>query len=127
MNAPNNGAQRAGGDKSMAVDQHEEIRRRAYQLWEEEGRPEGAELRHWLQACDELAGDDEHEMMQELIDKDDRDDAALLQGAGESGDLDTPPVTPPDSSAAEGTAIPDVEITTGATPARQKIKRTEGP
>jgi hypothetical protein len=27
--------------------------------------------------------------MQELIDEDDRDDAALLQGAGESGDIHT--------------------------------------
>ena len=69
----------------MATDRHEQIRRRAYEIWEDEGRPEGADLRHWLQASDELAGDDEHETLQELIDEDDRDDTALLQGAGEKG------------------------------------------
>jgi hypothetical protein len=30
------------------------ISRRAYELWESEGRPEGADLRHWLQAEQEL-------------------------------------------------------------------------
>lgn len=32
----------------------EEISRRAYELWEKEGRPEGCDLRHWLQAEQEL-------------------------------------------------------------------------
>lgn len=27
----------------------------------DEGQPEGADLRHWLQAADELAGEDTHE------------------------------------------------------------------
>jgi hypothetical protein len=30
------------------------IARRAYELWENEGRPEGSDLRHWLQAEAEL-------------------------------------------------------------------------
>jgi hypothetical protein len=30
------------------------ISRRAYELWEQEGRPEGSDLRHWLQAEQEL-------------------------------------------------------------------------
>jgi hypothetical protein len=30
------------------------ISRRAYELWEKEGRPEGSDLRHWLQAEQEL-------------------------------------------------------------------------
>ena len=29
---------------------HERIRRRAYELWESEGRPEGREHAHWHQA-----------------------------------------------------------------------------
>ena len=45
----------------MAIDKHEQIRHRAYEIWEAEGRPDGADQRHWLQACDELAGEDEHE------------------------------------------------------------------
>jgi hypothetical protein len=32
------------------------VSRRAYELWEKEGRPEGSDLRHWLQAEQELAG-----------------------------------------------------------------------
>jgi hypothetical protein len=32
----------------------EAISRRAYEIWEREGRPEGADLRHWLQAEQEL-------------------------------------------------------------------------
>ena len=30
------------------------VSRRAYELWENEGRPEGSDLRHWLQAEQEL-------------------------------------------------------------------------
>jgi hypothetical protein len=36
--------------------QEEWIRQRAYQLWEEEGRPGGRALDHWLKAKDELTG-----------------------------------------------------------------------
>jgi hypothetical protein len=32
----------------------EAVSRRAYELWENEGRPEGCDLRHWLQAEQEL-------------------------------------------------------------------------
>ena len=34
----------------------EAIRRRAYELWEAEGRPEGRERDHWLQAELEILG-----------------------------------------------------------------------
>ncbi|PDT34197.1 hypothetical protein CO671_22485 [Rhizobium sp. M10] len=108
----------------MATDKHEQIRRRAYEIWEAEGRPEGADLRHWMQACDELAGEDEDETLQDLLDQDDRDDAALLQGAGESGDLDRPR---PGFGQVSGATPPDIEITTGEKPSRQKIRETEGP
>jgi|SRR5687768_14064917 len=32
------------------------VSRRAYELWEQEGRPEGCDLRHWLQAEQECRG-----------------------------------------------------------------------
>src|SRR6185295_17885625 len=32
----------------------EAVSRRAYEIWESEGRPEGADFRHWLQAEQEL-------------------------------------------------------------------------
>ncbi|MGO6684012.1 DUF2934 domain-containing protein, partial [Rhizobium leguminosarum] len=47
----------------MAIDKHEQIRQRAYEIWESEGCPDGADQRHWLQACDGLAGEDEHETL----------------------------------------------------------------
>ncbi|RUM03959.1 DUF2934 domain-containing protein [Rhizobium chutanense] len=107
----------------MAIDKHEQIRRRAYEIWEAEGRPDGSDQRHWLQACDELAGEDEHETLQDLFDEDDRDDAALLQGAGESGDFDR---RPEKLRRMAGARVPDVEMTTGERPSQRKI-RTEGP
>ncbi|EJC83507.1 Protein of unknown function (DUF2934) [Rhizobium leguminosarum bv. trifolii WSM2297] len=108
----------------MAIDKHEQIRRRAYEIWEAEGRPDGADQRHWLQACDELAGEDEHETLQDLLDEDDRDDAALLQAAGESDDLDRRPA---ESLRQGAKAVPDIEITTGEKPSQRKIRTTEGP
>jgi hypothetical protein len=33
---------------------HDRIRQRAYEIWEQEGRPHGEELRHWLAAFEEL-------------------------------------------------------------------------
>lgn len=32
------------------TDRHEQIRRRAYWIWEEEGSPVGEDLRHWSMA-----------------------------------------------------------------------------
>lgn len=41
-------------DQSRMTDYLERIRRRAYELWEKEGRPEGRELAHWVQAEQEI-------------------------------------------------------------------------
>ncbi|OWV96125.1 hypothetical protein ATY81_27860 [Rhizobium sp. R72] len=113
----------------MAADKHEQIRRRAYEIWESEGCPEGQALRHWQQACDELDGADKSS--QELLSRDDRDDAALLQGAGESGDINHgksgPSTKRPTSPQSFASSVPEVEITTGEAPLRQTIKKTEGP
>jgi hypothetical protein len=35
---------------------HEEIARRAHEIWEQEGCPEGREQEHWLQAERQLLG-----------------------------------------------------------------------
>lgn len=58
----------------MARDMEERIRQRAYELWDNEGRPDGSADRHYAQAADELTGDDEHETLEDLIDEDDRKD-----------------------------------------------------
>lgn len=34
------------------------IRQRAYEIWEQEGRPEGRHAEHWEQACRECERDD---------------------------------------------------------------------
>jgi Protein of unknown function (DUF2934) len=39
----------------MEDDREELIRQRAYTIWEEQGKPEGEDMRHWLQAWQELA------------------------------------------------------------------------
>lgn len=74
----------------MARDQYERIQQRAYEIWENEGRPEGSAARHWDQALDEIAGEDEHETLQDLIDEDDRADH---EGA-ERGSLRTSSINP---------------------------------
>jgi hypothetical protein len=91
----------------VARDKHEQIRIRAHQIWEDEGRPNGGDVRHWLQALDELAGEDDHETLQELMDQDDRLDDAARQPLNN--------------------AVADLQITTGDKSAKQKIKKTEGP
>ncbi|CDX27184.1 hypothetical protein MPLB_920005 [Mesorhizobium sp. ORS 3324] len=44
----------------------ERIRTRAYELWEKEGKPEGADLRFWEQAMSEI---DEEDQRKESPDK----------------------------------------------------------
>lgn len=43
----------------------ERIRARAHALWEREGRPEGREMDHWLEAEAELKAGDEQERRSE--------------------------------------------------------------
>lgn len=38
----------------MAYDREEQIRLRAYEIWENEGYPNGQDLRHWEQAEQEI-------------------------------------------------------------------------
>lgn len=44
-----------------AVNRDDEIRARAYQLWEEEGRPEGRAEQHWFTAKETLAVEENQE------------------------------------------------------------------
>lgn len=36
------------------MNDEERVRQRAYELWEQEGKPEGRENAHWEQACREI-------------------------------------------------------------------------
>jgi hypothetical protein len=105
----------------MGNDVQERIRHRAYEIWESEGRPEYQHLRHWGQASKELGEGCEDED-RERIDRDDRDEAALLQGAGENGDFDGKDI----KSQSSGTPS-EVAITTGQQSVHQAVKKTEGP
>ncbi len=42
----------------MADEKEEAVRLRAYAIWKEEGCPHGHDLRHWLQAKEEMASVD---------------------------------------------------------------------
>lgn len=48
---------RARGPALPEEDNMERIRRRAREIWEAEGRPEGHEREHWLRAQREILGD----------------------------------------------------------------------
>lgn len=43
----------------MDTEREEQIRARAHEIWEEEGRPEGREEEHWRRAAQELVGNDQ--------------------------------------------------------------------
>jgi hypothetical protein len=45
----------------MEADREDKIRARAYQLWEEEGRPEGSAEQHWFTAKESLAVEESQE------------------------------------------------------------------
>ncbi len=45
----------------MEADRDDKIRARAYQLWEEEGRPEGRAEQHWYTARESLAVEESQE------------------------------------------------------------------
>jgi hypothetical protein len=42
------------GERGSKPSQTEQIRQRAYELWEQEGRPEGRQDEHWARACREV-------------------------------------------------------------------------
>jgi hypothetical protein len=48
-------ASRTAAPRRQKEDVRDRIQRRAYELWESEGRPEGREHTHWLQAEREIA------------------------------------------------------------------------
>lgn len=39
------------------MDREEQIKRRAHQIWEREGRPKGRQQEHWDQAVQEIASE----------------------------------------------------------------------
>jgi hypothetical protein len=51
---------RRSDEETMMVDEKiDQVRNRAYQIWERKGRPQGRDLEHWLEAERELEAEDE--------------------------------------------------------------------
>lgn len=55
------------------------IRQRAYEIWEQEGRPEGRHAENWERACRELGGADDANHAAEAM------DANVVSGSGNLG------------------------------------------
>ncbi|UPA24829.1 DUF2934 domain-containing protein [Shinella oryzae] len=47
-------------------DQDDRIRRRAHEIWKQEGSPEGREYSHWLRARAEIRDEDANTITQDL-------------------------------------------------------------
>lgn len=41
----------------MKATREKQIRKRAYEIWEQEGRPHGEDLKHWLKAFEEIGSE----------------------------------------------------------------------
>ncbi len=52
----------------MQGDREERIRRRAYEIWEREGHPEGRGEAHWAQACAEVDAEDKASIVEKAVD-----------------------------------------------------------
>lgn len=71
-----------------AANRDDEIRARAYQLWEEEGRPEGRAAQHWFTAKETLAVEENQESTYLPIDSGtDPEPIEALENAGEFPNL----------------------------------------
>ena len=71
----------------MEANRDDEIRTRAYQLWEEEGRPEGRADQHWFTARESLAVEENHETA--LLPLDTGTDAEPIEAVENAGEFPT--------------------------------------
>ncbi len=99
----------------MENDREARIRERAYALWEQEGRPQGEDLRHWVTALSELDGEDPTP-------------AAVTENTSVLGEPDSPADTPAKTGRATRRSKPaNAQITTGQENAQSAVKHVEGP
>ena len=62
----------------------EKIRRRAYEIWQQEGCPHGDDLKHWLQAFEELGAKADKKLQKPAVKK------SKTPGEGETKAASTP-------------------------------------
>jgi hypothetical protein len=86
------------------------------------------------QTINRRSGNERQQSSQRVPNRDapsNRDEAGLLQGAGESGDLDPPPDDLPETKREKPVKVtsqtPDIDITRAEKPARRNLRETEGP
>lgn len=63
----------------------EKIRRRAYEIWQQEGCPQGDDLKHWLQAFKELGAEADKKLRKPAVKK------SKTAGGGETKAAPTAP------------------------------------
>jgi hypothetical protein len=97
----------------MANDREQEIRKRAYELWEQEGKPHGNDLRHWLKALEQFG-------------KGAAPPAKSKRTARPKASAEIPAETVPQAKKPRTTKDPAVEITTGKELPGKPVKRVEG-
>jgi Protein of unknown function (DUF2934) len=98
----------------MASDREQEIRQRAYELWEQEGKPHGDDLRHWLRALEQFGNGA-------------APPAKSKRTARPKAATGIPAVKVPQARKPKTAKEPAVEITTGKEPPSKQVKRVEGP
>lgn len=103
----------------MSIERDEAIRRRAFEIWESEERPHGEDIRHWMEAEDELRADELAREVSAYPQEVDKMPAGADEERGQA--------SASDSASSDSTKTPDVKITTGERPVEMSIKETEGP
>lgn len=110
----------------MENDREHRIRERAYALWEQEGRPQGDDLRHWLAALEEFGSES---LTEETI----TENTSVFGEPDTTGGVsDVPPQQGKASAkAGKSKAVPSrpasSKITTGRENTHSAVKGAEGP
>lgn len=87
------------------------IRQRAYEIWEREGRPHGEDMKHWLQAFQEIAASADTESQPTQKPRSGKATGAAIatkpKAAGKSkgGAQSVPTTTPPPKAAKTGANV----------------------
>jgi len=84
----------------MEHDELERIRARAYELWEQAGRPEGRDSEHWLEAERELSGQPRtsHEGISDHPVKEEEERQEALPPRGQSNSKSQKPFASPEEA-----------------------------
>jgi hypothetical protein len=121
----------------MNDDREKQIRERAYALWEQEGRPEGEDLRHWVAAWEEIGSDhpDADIIAENTSVLGEPEPTSQSSAAGESvpARKASRPMGGTKQTGSQGSSgktskkKPASQITTGEEPAGTSVRHTEGP